>query len=325
MGLKVLSLFDGMSCGQIALNRIGLKPDIYLASEIDKHAIKVTQYNYPDTVQLGDVTKIKNIPFKIDLLIGGSPCQGFSFAGKQLNFNDPRSSLFFEYVRLLKELKPTWFLLENVKMKKEYEDVISKYTGVYPLLINSSTVCAQSRERLYWTNIPSISWLKNSGKRVKDILLSNYSDKFLLKNSKSLKLNKDSGLGFKKGVDRNSVFRYLFMTKKLDLSDYDVPKLLLSITGDTPSKLSRQTDRVYSAFGKSPCLTAFRNDIKIADSNDFNTCRILSPVECERLQTVPDNYTSIETDRNRYKMLGNGWTVDVIAHIFRGLLDHVAT
>jgi len=133
-GLNVLSLFDGMSCGQIALNRIGIEYDNYFASEIDKHAIKVTQTNYPNTIQLGDVTKIKgsDLP-KIDFLIGGSPCQGFSFAGKQLNFDDPRSQLFFEFVRILKECKPKYFLLENVKMKREYEDIISDALGVYPI------------------------------------------------------------------------------------------------------------------------------------------------------------------------------------------------
>lgn len=153
--MNVLSLFDGMSCGQIALNRAGLAYDVYYASEIDKHAIKVTQHNYPNTVQLGDVTKITtdNAP-KIELLIGGSPCQGFSFAGSELNFNDPRSKLFFEYVRLLRELKPKWFLLENVVMKQEYQDVITKYLGVQPMMINSSLVSAQNRKRLYWTNIP---------------------------------------------------------------------------------------------------------------------------------------------------------------------------
>ncbi|MFM6397329.1 MAG: DNA cytosine methyltransferase, partial [Planktothrix sp.] len=149
-------LFDGMSCGQIALNRLGVKYDTYFASEIDSHAIKVTTHNYPSTIQLGDVTEIKgkNLP-PIHLLIGGSPCQGFSAAGDQLNFSDPRSKLFFEFVRILKETNPTYFLLENVKMKKEYMDIISKELGVQPILINSNLVSAQNRERLYWTNIPN--------------------------------------------------------------------------------------------------------------------------------------------------------------------------
>ena len=153
--MNILSLFDGMSCGQIALNQLGVKYDKYFASEIDKHAIKVTQHNFPNTIQLGDVKEIKgsDLP-KIDLLIGGSPCQGFSFIGKQLNFNDERSKLFFEFVRLLEECEPTYFLLENVKMKKEYKDIISNYLGVEPIIINSNLTSAQNRLRLYWTNIP---------------------------------------------------------------------------------------------------------------------------------------------------------------------------
>ena len=147
-----------MSCGQIALNRVGIEYDNYFASEIDKHAIKVTQANYPKTIQLGDVTKVKGCDLpKIDLLIGGSPCQGFSFAGKQLNFEDPRSKLFFEFVRLKNETKPTYWLLENNRMKKEYQDIISNHLGIEPIKINSSLVSAQNRERLYWTNIPNVT------------------------------------------------------------------------------------------------------------------------------------------------------------------------
>lgn len=147
--MNILSLFDGMSCGQIALNKLGVKIDNYFASEIDKSAMMITQTNFPNTKQLGDVTKIngKELP-KIDLLIGGSPCQGFSFAGKQLNFDDPRSKLFFEFIRLKEETNPTYFLLENVVMKKEYEDVITQYLGVKPILINSKLVSAQNRKRL---------------------------------------------------------------------------------------------------------------------------------------------------------------------------------
>ena len=129
--MNVLSLFDGMSCGQIALNRAGIKYDHYFASEIDKYAMKVTKANYPHTTQLGDVSKIQfNLPLKVDLLMGGSPCQGFSFAGKQLNFDDPRSKLFFEFVRLKDKLKPKYFLMENVPMKQESQDIISEYLGV---------------------------------------------------------------------------------------------------------------------------------------------------------------------------------------------------
>ena len=146
-GLTVLSLFDGMSCGQIALERAGIAVGSYYAAEIDKHAIKVAQANYPETIQLGDVTEIKvdTLP-KIDLLIGGSPCQGFSFAGKQLNFGDPRSRLFFEFVEAKNRLKPRYFLLENVKMKQEYQDIISEQLGVEPIEINSSLVSVNTSE-----------------------------------------------------------------------------------------------------------------------------------------------------------------------------------
>jgi len=168
---NVLSLFDGMSCGQIALNRTGITYDNYFASEIDKHAIKVTQHNYPNTIQLGDVKDIRGVDLpKINLLIGGSPCQGFSFAGKQLNFEDPRSVLFFEFVRLLDECKPEYFLLENVKMKKEHQTVITECLGVEPVEINSALVSAQNRPRLYWTNIPFVELPEDKGLVFKDIM-----------------------------------------------------------------------------------------------------------------------------------------------------------
>lgn len=162
--INVLSCFDGMSCGQIALNKLGIKINTYFASEINNDAMKITMKNFPNTIQLGDIkmvnktlleTYVPNVT--IDLMIGGRPCQGFSFAGKRLNFEDPRSKLFFEFVYLLKEIKPKYFLLENVKMKKEYQDIISSYLGVEPILINSSLVSVQNRERLYWTNIPNVS------------------------------------------------------------------------------------------------------------------------------------------------------------------------
>ena len=191
--MNVLSLFDGLSCGQLALNRAGIKYDKYFASEVDKHAIKVTQHNHPNTIQLGDVTQIKgqDLP-QIDLLIGGSPCQGFSFAGRQLNFDDPRSKLFFEFVRLKEELNPKYFLLENVVMKQEFQDVITEYIGVKPIKINSNLVSAQTRERLYWTNIPNVDQPEDLGITLEDILEDigpdgNYYDK--------KKLNKATILG----------------------------------------------------------------------------------------------------------------------------------
>jgi DNA-cytosine methyltransferase len=169
--MNVLSLFDGMSCGMIALDRLGIKVDNYYASEIDKYAMQVSAANYPEIIQVGDITKLdlSTLP-KIDLVMGGSPCQGFSFAGKQLAFDDPRSALFFEFVKCVKELNPKYFLLENVKMKKEYLDIISEYMGVEPIFINSSLVSAQSRQRYYWTNIPNVTPPEERGIVLRDIL-----------------------------------------------------------------------------------------------------------------------------------------------------------
>ena len=171
ISMKVLSLFDGISAGRVALERAGIPVEAYYASEIDKYAIQVSKKNYPDIIQLGDVRDIKGCDLpKIDLLIGGSPCQGFSFSGLQLNFEDERSKLFFEYVRILKEINPTYFLLENVPMKKEYQDVISEQLGVEPLLIDSRLVSGQQRRRLYWTNIPNISQPEDMNILLKDII-----------------------------------------------------------------------------------------------------------------------------------------------------------
>ena len=169
--MNVLSLFDGMSCGMIALDRLGIKVDNYYASEIDKYAIQVSQANYPEIVQVGDITKLdlSTLP-QIDLVMGGSPCQGFSFAGKQLAFDDPRSALFFEFQKAISYLQPKYFLLENVKMKKEYLDIISEYMGVEPIFINSSLVSAQSRQRYYWTNIPNVEQPEERGIVLRDIL-----------------------------------------------------------------------------------------------------------------------------------------------------------
>ncbi len=280
---SVLSLFDGMSCGQIALNRAGIEYDSYFASEIDKHAIKVTQTNYPNTIQLGDVTKVKasDLP-EIDLLIGGSPCQGFSFAGKGLNFEDPRSKLFFEFVRLKNETQPKYWMLENVKMKVEHQNIISEILGVKPILINSKLVSAQSRERLYWTNIP-IATLNDKNIVIADVV----------------------------GIETDNKSNEIIVTKNI------YPK-------------KGQNGNVYSINGKCKTLSAgvgitgngigSSNAPKIEWDNEQGWRR-LTAIECERLQTVPDNFTDCVSDTQRYKMLGNGWTVDVIAHIFGSLLN----
>lgn len=282
--INVLSLFDGMSCGQIALNKVGIEYENYFASEIDKYAIQVTQKNYPNTKQLGSVTEVKAIDLpNIDLLIGGSPCQGFSFAGKQLNFDDSRSKLFFEFVRLLKETKPKYFLLENVKMKKEYQDVITKHLGVEPIEINSNLLSAQNRERLYWTNIPNIKQPKDKKIYLKDVV--------------------EIGEVSRNLVDKSRIKQY-WETK--NYIQYD-----LSGKGH-----KSQDQRGYYLNAKHGTLPSHGASSKVKVVLPNGDIGQLTPIECERLQTVPDNYTNCVSDTQRYTMLGNGWTVDVIAHIF---------
>jgi DNA-cytosine methyltransferase len=277
-GINVLSLFDGMSCGRLALERAGIKVKQYYAAEIDKHAIQVTQHNFPDTIQLGDVTKVfaKDLP-KIDLLIGGSPCQGFSFAGKQLAFDDPRSKLFFEFVRLKKECNPTYFMLENVKMKKEFEIIISKYMGVAPIEINSALLSAQNRVRLYWTNIPGIE--KPDDKKIGwgSIREYNVSDNFYYSNKALAWLKRH-------GERKNK-------------------KLAIWGNNDKCQMIEASHFKNYSSQ-------------RFFGIQDEKGLRYITPIECERAQTVPDNYTNCVSNTQRYKMLGNGWTVDVIAHFF---------
>jgi DNA-cytosine methyltransferase len=292
--MNVLSLFDGMSCGQIALNKLGIKYDNYFASEIEKAAINVTQNNFPNTIQLGDVTKINGYELpKIDLLIGGSPCQSFSNAGKMAGF-DGKSGLFYEYVRLLNETKPKYFLLENVKMKKEFENVITKYLGVEPIQINSALVSAQDRKRLYWTNIPNIEQPNNKNIYLKDIIEQN--DDLYLKEQYSNRYYQTPN--YKLNTEKSCVIG--------KLSEY-------------------QGDRVFDINAKASSLSANGGNnggggCNIIFDPRTNKLRKLSVLECERLQTVPDGYTSIEKQGNSYKMLGNGWTVDVIAHIFKNII-----
>ena len=272
--MNVLSLFDGMSCGQIALDRLGVKYDNYFASEIDKYAIRVTQKNYPNTKQIGSVTEIKgeDLP-KIDLLFGGSPCQSFSNAGNGKGF-DGKSGLFWEFVRVLKETKPKYFMLENVVMKKEWEQVITNALGVEPIKINSKLVSAQSRPRIYWTNIP-LDVIEDKGITLNDVLEDNADVKYKISDAKIDRvLNTKRGKGF-------------FYNKQNE-------KTVTLISG----YYKQPTDGIYVDLG-------FK--------------RRLTPTECEKLQTVPFNYTNCVSDSQRYKMIGNGWTVDVIAHIFKNI------
>lgn len=337
--MNVLSLFDGISCGQVALERAGIKYNSYFASEIDKYAIQITHKNYPNTINVGDVQFVTGQQFSaiggIDLLIGGSPCQGFSFAGKQLNFKDPRSALFFEFVRLKRELNPKWFLLENVKMKKEYQDVISEYLGVQPIEINSSIVSAQNRKRLYWTNIPIVKQPEDKGILLKDILEEEVDNKYYFhdrignsitgKNS----LNKirvslrekcqksrcltAAGQSVSNAGSTN-IIEYIKCSKDLNVKKYQDKASTLAGGAHSGGNIEQNLEPRFD--NKINSLTTVQKDNMLL--NDYSIRR-LTPIECERLQTLPDNYTEGVSDTQRYKALGNGWTVDVIAHIFKNI------
>ena len=503
--MKVLSLFDGMSCGQLALQRVGIKVDKYYASEIDKYAIQVTQANFPNTIQIGDVKAINPKDYlDIDLIICGSPCQGFSFAGKQLAFDDPRSALFFEFIRILKEVKPKYFLLENVRMKQQFQDIITEQVSacypdhkgndlfdskIEPILINSSLLSAQSRQRLYWTNIPNVKQPEDLGIVLKDILEDDYGserDKSYCidanyfkgasveqyqKKSRRQLVNKPIKVGMnveevkvrKHKIDVEHLQRFLEVYKKRSkktqkqiATELDVPltqvshwfrtdncfsippaelwlalRKVINADNDSYDKKIMEFEyrdgvfetkqRVYSDQGKSPTLTASNKEQmietkpkqvgKIKDGGQGNriystngksstlsaqsggtagngntlietkpkqidktkvvsgafrarsknkdgknvswketkpkqmlelrkdekansvtsvskdslvvneelTWRKLSCRECERLQTVPDDYTASVSNTQRYKMLGNGFTVSVIAHILKNI------
>jgi DNA (cytosine-5)-methyltransferase 3A len=342
-----------MSCGQIALDKLGIKVDNYFASEIKPHAIKVTQHNYPGTIQLGDVTKLKGSELpKIDLLIGGSPCQSFSFAGKRKGMStscnqeiltlehylelkadgfefEGQSYLFWEYMRLLKETKPKYFLLENVMMGAKWQKILSQAIGIDPIMINSSLLSAQNRKRLYWTNIgtntanlfgieqPGIMQPKDKGILLKDVLESEVEDKYFL--SKLAKMGSgdnyiktDKKGNIKKNQNKASCFT-AGVNSGGNHSDMDCLVIkchsLQPRCGD-PKKGG--TGPLSREDGKTYCL-----DTGCSMAIETNKIRRLTPIECERLQTVPDNYTNHVSDSQRYKMLGNGWTVDVIAYILK--------
>jgi len=337
--INVLSLFDGISCGQIALERARIEVENYFASEIEPNPIKVTQTNYPNTKQLGSVLNIKgsDLP-KIDLLIGGSPCQGFSFAGKQLNFDDPRSKLFFEFVRLKNELKPKYFLLENVKMKKEYQDIISSYLCVEPIMINSNLVSAQNRVRYYWTNIPINELPDDKGLLLEDItedglqclglaqrgrydengkIIQKYELNGTEKSNAMTTVEKDTLLFIP--VDKHSSNSGLVCLGGVMKPTH---KLWLD-NGKLLQRNFSQGNRVYSSNGKSATLNANSGGIggKTGLYEIEGVIRKLTRLECERLQTVPDGYTNSISNTQAIKALGNGWTVDVISFIFSFLRE----
>lgn len=305
--MKVLSLFDGMSCGQIALQRLGIKVDTYKASEIDKYAISVAKKNFPNMIHIGDVRDVK-VTEHFDLIMFGSPCQGFSFAGNNLNFDDPRSQLFFEAVRILEEAKAinpnVKFLMENVRMKKESEQVITDLLGVEPIAINSRIFSAQSRYRLYWTNLEVGELPEDKGIVLKDIL----EDDYITDRDKSHCIDAN----YFKGGNLKSYFekhrRQLVFSKDG-----------LCHVGEADLKGHDAIKRVYHIDGKSPTLTTMGGGHREPKIMQGKAWRKLTPLECERLQTVPDNYTNHVSNTQRYKMLGNGWTVDTVCHVLSSL------
>lgn len=381
--MKVLSLFDGMSCGQIALKQLGIIPKVYYASEIDKHAIKQTQLNFPDTIQLGDVTKWKewDIDWKsIDLVLAGSPCQGFSFAGKQLAFDDPRSKLFFVFIDILNHIRSlnpdVLFLLENVNMKKDHMRIISEYCGVFPVNIDSNLVSAQNRDRWYWTNIQTkqvglfgevhsdIPQPEDKGIFLRDILEEEVDEKYYVSQAVIDRMMRKNYSKPSINPEKTGTLN----TKNNSASmSIDSGTTFISIDGKTPTQraaIGRSLDRKHNYQfiklniegkvspnqNKSSCFTAgahsggYHSDMDLILQRErgnnkggifegkaptLSACaweqnnllsaperiRRLIPIECSRLQTVPGWYIWKCSDTQIYKMLGNGWTIDVIVHI----------
>ena len=378
--MRVLSLFDGMACGYEALLRAWIKVEKYYASEIDKYAIQIAMKNHPDIIQVGDVTKLKGEDFKdVDMIIGGSPCQGFSMAWKMLNFNDPRSKLFFEFVRLVKEIKPKYFLLENVKMKKEFQDVISEYMWVQPIEINSALLSAQNRKRLYRTNIPWVTQPEDKGILLKDILETDVDEKYDLTEKQKWLIEfwiQTSWWNIKRiwgaygQVTRWWVYDTEWQAPTITASMWmwwgHIPMIASVVDGEIRIRqatkqwyiVANEWDGVSLAYpnsttrrgrvtkqkpntlmaswdsyvvqkvwdrdknnrwvhtDKSYCLPANPMSDRWQMVVEWLRIRKLTPIECERLQTMPDNYTEWVSDTQRYKMLWNWWTCDVIAHIF---------
>jgi len=294
MGINVLSLFDGIACGRLALERAGITVKSYYASEVDKKAILVANHNFPDIIQLGDVKSIdvSGLP-EIDLLIGGSPCQGFSSSGKRLGFSDPRSALVFEFIKAVKTVKPKYWMLENVVMDAATMSVINSELGVSPVEINSALVSAQNRRRLYWANF-DIDQPEDKGIHMRSIL----------------------------GTSDGYVRRARIVGRRLDErgkrrdNDRSIPIVqCLEVSGDDTVKIGCLTtvskDNVVTSLAKGRYYDAYRNDYPY---------RELTVVEYCRAQTMPDDYVpDFIPESTARKMIGNAWTVDVVAHILRGI------
>lgn len=292
--MKVLSLFDGISCGMVALERAGIHVEKYVAYEIEPNAIKISKKNYPNIEHCGDVITADFTQYEgFDLLIGGSPCQDLSNykydRGEVKGLEGEKSNLFYHFVRALRECKPKYFLLENVaSMEAKWANVITEELGVQPVLINSALVCGAERKRLYWTNIPNVTQPKDKQIMLKDIVQP----------------------------PEEVAGKYWYNKEFTYNGDLNKVQCTLHINGH------RNMKEVYNLNGKCNTL--------LCDGDGGNRqkkvyqngkCRKLTPLEYERLQTLPDNYTNGVSDSKRYTTVGNGWTVDVIAHIFTGLKE----
>ena len=312
-GINVLSLFDGISCGKVALDRVGIKVNKYFASEIDKGAIQISDDNHDDIIRLGDVTKWREweLP-KIDLIIAGSPCQGFSRAGKMLNFKDERSKLFFEFVDILNNVKQSnpnvLFLLENVKMKTEWKNIITDYLGVTPIEINSKLVSAQNRLRTYWTNIPNVNIPKDKNIRLIDILDDVKIDNTFIEYQ---------GIMFDPSISeasRNLVNR---VGDKIHIKQAVKNGFITAENGDGVN-LSFPTSKTRRGRVIKQKSSTLDRQCEVCVLYN-NVIRKLTINELEKLQTLPSGYVKNATTQVAKSAIGNGWTVDVIAHIFNYL------
>jgi len=354
--MRVLSLFDGMSCGHIALDRLGINVDTYYSSEIDKYALEVSQANYPNIIQLGDILNWQDwdIDWKsIDLVTGGFPCQSWSVAGKGLGDRDDRGKLFWVMLDVMKKVMDNnpsaYYLMENVRMKKEFEEYITMHTenalpNVNKYMINSALVSAQNRIRFYWTNIKNVEQPEDKGIVLKDIL-ENDAEEPMYSNiyggfgekkprehfSKLVTIRANSGGGSIPNIKLKD-----FEKKQRSMIPVNKP---LKVCNIYPSR--GQNGNVYSDKGKSPTLSAGQGNkgrgigsnnapkietkpktIHINEEKEVYW-RKLSVIECMRLQTVPDDYLMPVSNTQRYKMLGNGWTVDVICHILKKINNDI--
>lgn len=296
--IKVLSLFDGISCGRIALSRAGIPVESYHASEIDKYAISVSKYNWSEIVHIGPVQDIQPEDYQnVDLLFGGFPCQNYSLAGNQKGPEGTSGKLFFELLRLHKEINPKWFLYENVKMKKEYQDFISEQLGTQPRIINSNLVSAQNRTRLYWTNIP-IGIIEDRNILLADIIEDGETEK---NKSYCIDANYFKGTNPEQYIKK---CRRQIIWKQL-------PRWFIN-------------KGMNKALDKSPTVSSssFQYNNFILENEEVGF-RKLTVTECERLQTLPDGYTQVpgNSKSQSYKQIGNGWTVDVIVEILKGIKE----